>query len=89
MVRPELESSRRGNVGHRMTYPRQRALVPPLAGEHGVMRLDHSNVWNKRVRLQMELSFESNMEAWLESIGNGHRHGAPALTSASAITSAP
>ena len=35
------------------------------------MRLDNSDVWVKRVRLQMELRDESKMEAWLESIGKG------------------
>ena len=49
--------------------------MPPMAGaQHHVnttMRLDKSDIWRRIVRLQMELRFESKMEAWLESIGKG------------------
>ena len=50
---------------------RQRTLVPPLRDRQGVLQLDSSSVWERRVRLQMALLVESKMEAWLESIGRG------------------
>ena len=58
-----------------MRDPRQRTLVPPLRDQQGVMQLDSSSVWERRVRLQMALRVESKMEAWLESIGRGAEEG--------------
>ena len=49
--------------------PRQRTLVPPLAGQQAAVKVDSSDVWKKRVRLQIALQVESRMEAWRESIG--------------------
>ena len=56
---------------------RQRTLVPPLRDRQGVLQLDSSSVWERRVRLQMALRVESKMEAWLESIGRGAEEERP------------